>query len=451
MDSKILRRTLFLVVMMFFMITVVVAMMNWELIEEKLGLGGRTEETIVSVEEPVTEDKQIGNDLQAFMRDETFFDSETHYKSIETYSGKAVSVVMSSVAKDLRIMIVDSSGKLVSGFPFTVSIQGLGEYTDTDRDGVIYIDKLRAGEYGVSLNEAEGYRVPNTVMTIKVKQEIEYRVLDDIEYLMLTEDDIDVEKEDTEVKEARQEADGTENTEFAASGENVKKGIDVSKWNETIDWEAVKEDGVEFAIIRCGYRGSLSGSLILDPMYEQNIRGAIDADIPVGVYFFTQAVNEVEAVEEASMVISLIRQYDVDYPVFLDSESAGGNGRADDLNAEDRTRIHKAFLETIANAGYATGIYASANWLNERVDMTELSDYHTWLAEYAEVPSYDGYYHMWQYTSKGSIDGISTNVDLNLCYMNIDTSIDHSMGAGGYTGVVNGDTGNVPTGGRADY
>lgn len=451
MDSKKLRRTLFLVVMMFFMITVVVAMMNWELIEEKLGLGGRTEETIVSVEEAVTEDKQIGNDLQAFMRDETFFDSETHYKSIETYSGKAVSVVMSSVAKDLRIMIVDSSGKLVSGFPFTVSIQGLGEYTDTDRDGVIYIDKLRAGEYGVSLNEAEGYRVPNTVMTIKVKQEIEYRVLDDIEYLMLTEDDIDVEKEDTEVKEARQEADGTENTEFAASGENVKKGIDVSKWNETIDWEAVKEDGVEFAIIRCGYRGSLSGSLILDPMYEQNIRGAIDADIPVGVYFFTQAVNEVEAVEEASMVISLIRQYDVDYPVFLDSESAGGNGRADDLNAEDRTRIHKAFLETIANAGYATGIYASANWLNERVDMTELSDYHTWLAEYAEVPSYDGYYHMWQYTSKGSIDGISTNVDLNLCYMNIDTSIDHSMGAGGYTGVVNGDTGNVPTGGRADY
>lgn len=451
MDSKKLRRTLFLVVMMFFMITVVVAMMNWELIEEKLGLGSRIEETSVNVAESEAEDKQIGNDLQAFMRDETFFDSETHYKSIETYSGKAVSVVMSSVAKDLRIMIVDSGGKLVTGFPFAVTIQGLGEYTDKDRDGIIYIDKLRAGEYSVSLNEAEGYRVPNTVMTIKVKQEIEYRVLDDIEYLILTEDDIDVEKEDTEVKEARQEADGTENTEFAASGDSVKKGIDVSKWNETIDWEAVKSDGVDFAIIRCGYRGSQSGSLIIDPMYEQNIRGAIDADIPVGVYFFTQAVNEVEAVEEASMVINLIRQYDVDYPVFLDSESAGGNGRADDLDAEERTRIHKAFLETIANAGYATGIYASTNWLNERLNMTELSDCNTWLAEYAEVPSYDGYYHMWQYTSKGSIDGISTNVDLNLCYMNIDTSIDHSMGAGGYTGVVNGDTGNVPTGGRADY
>lgn len=451
MDSKKLRRTLFLVVMMFFMITVIVAMMNWELIEERLGLGNRIEETSVSVAEPVTADKQIGNDLQAFMQDETFFDSDTHYQSIEIYSGKAVSIVMSSVAKDLRIMIVNSSGKLVTGFPFTVTIQGLGEYTDTDRDGIIYIDKLRAGEYSVSLNEAEGYRVPNTVTTIKVKQEIEYRVLEDIEYLMLTEDDIDVSREDTEVKEAREEADGTENTEFVSSGENVKKGIDVSKWNETIDWEEVKSDDVEFAIIRCGYRGSSSGSLILDPMYEKNIRGAIEADIPVGVYFFTQAVNEVEAVEEASMVINLIRQYDVDYPVFLDSESAGGNGRADNLTAEERTRIHKAFLETIANAGYATGIYGSANWLNERVEMTELSGYNTWLAEYAEVPSYDGYYHMWQYTSKGSIDGITTNVDLNLCYMNIDTSIDHSVGAGGYTGVVNGDTGNVPTGGRADY
>lgn len=451
MGSKKLRRTLFLVVMIFLMITVIVAMMNWELIEERLGLGSRIEETSVSVAEPVTEDKQIGNDLQAFMQDETFFDSDTHYQSIEIYSGKAVSIVMSSVAKDLRIMIVNSSGKLVTGFPFTVTIQGLGEYTDTDRDGIIYIEKLRAGEYSVSLNEAEGYRVPNTVTTIKVKQEIEYRVLEDIEYLMLTEDDIDVSREDTEVKEAREEADGTENTEFVSSGENVKKGIDVSRWNETIDWEEVKLDDVEFAIIRCGYRGSSSGSLILDPMYEENIRGAIEADIPVGVYFFTQAVNEVEAVEEASMVINLIRQYDVDYPVFLDSESAGGNGRADNLTSEERTRIHKAFLETIANAGYATGIYGSTNWLNERVEMTELSGYNTWLAEYAEVPSYDGYYHMWQYTSKGSIDGISTNVDLNLCYMNIDTSIDHSVGADGYTGVVNGDIGNVPTGGRADY
>lgn len=445
MGSKRLRKTLFAVVMIFLMITAVIFMMNWELVEEKFG-NGAEKETTAALEEDMTAEKQIGNDLSAFLQDETFFDPETQYKSIETYTGKSVSFLMSSVAKDLRIMFVDSSGKLLTGSPFSVEIQGLGEYTDEDEDGIIYLDKLRAGEYSVSMKEIDGFRVPNTVTSIKVKQDIEYRVLDSIEYLMLTEKDVDVSKEDTEERSAREDADGSENTEFLSAGKDKLVGIDVSKWNETIDWEAVADAGVDFAIIRCGYRGSSSGALILDPMYQKNIEGAIEADIPVGVYFFTQAVNEVEAVEEASMVISLIQEYDVDYPVFLDSESAGGSGRADGLDAEERTKIHKAFLETIAAAGYETGIYGSAHWLEEQVDMDTLSDYRTWLAEYTDVPSYDGYYHMWQYTSKGTIDGIDTNVDLNISYMNIDTSIDHSSSAGGYSGVVNGDTGNVPTG-----
>lgn len=449
MDSKRLRRTLFVVIIIFFMITSVVFMMNWDIIQDRFGTSESVRRTDTSTDteavEATADTKQVGNNLSAFLEDETFFDADTHYKSIETYSGKAVSLVMSSVAKDLRIMIVNSRGKLVTGAPFSITIQELGEYTDSDEDGIIYIDKLRAGEYSIYMNELEGYKVPNTVTTIKVKQDIEYRVLDDIEYLMMTEKDVDASIEDTEVKEAQQEADGTENTAFDLSADNAKRGIDVSKWNKTIDWEAVKNDGVEFAIIRCGYRGSSSGALIIDPTYVENIEGAIAADIPVGVYFFTQAVSEVEAIEEASMVINLIREYDVDYPVFLDSESAGGNGRADGLTASERTKIHKAFLETIASAGYATGVYSSPNWFKSKLDAKELSNYHTWIAQYAEVPTYDGYYHMWQYTSKGTIDGISTNVDLNLCYMNIDTSIDHSAGSGGYTGVVNGDTGNVPT------
>ncbi len=450
MDSKKLRNTLIAVFMMFALITAVIIATNLELLQKKLGLREKAQHvnagTVDTDETEINKDgKQVGNNLSAFMQDETFFDSDVHYKSIETYSGTNVSMVMSSVAKDLRVMVVNSRGKLVTGTPFSVTIQGMGEYVDEDEDGIIYIDKLRAGEYSVYLNEAEGFRIPNTVTTINVKQDIDYRVLDSVEYMMLTEDDVDASKEDTEVKGAEEEADGTENTAFETSGRNARKGIDVSKWNRTIDWEAVKENGVEFAIIRCGYRGSSTGYLIIDPLYEENITGAINAGIPVGVYFFTQAVNEVEAVEEASMVINLITKYDVDYPVFLDSESAGGNGRADNLTVEQRTRNHKAFLQTIASAGYATGIYGSTNWLNGRLDMNELSSYNTWLAQYADVPTYEGYYHMWQYTSKGKIAGISTNVDLNLSYMNIDTSIDHSISSGGYTGVVNGDTGNVPT------
>lgn len=443
MDSKRLMKTLIAIFIFFFFIIAITVAVNWDMLSGKLGLNNAQTAEAES-EEVLTQDKRLGNDLSAFMRDETFFDNQPRYKSIESFAGRAVSIIMSSVAKDLRIMVVDSRGQLVKGVPFTVTVQELGEYTDNDEDGIIYLDKLRAGEYSVYLNEQEGYIVPSTVTTIKVKQDIEYRVLDSVEYLMLTENDVDASIEDTEVKEAEEHADGTENMELGSSGEGSRKGIDVSKYNKTIDWEAVREAGVEFAIIRCGYRGSTSGSLIIDPTFEYNIKGAIGAGIPVGVYFFTQAINEIEAVEEASMVINLIREYDVDYPVFVDSESAGGNGRADNLSPAERTKIHTAFLETITSAGYEAGIYASANWLRNRVDTAQLAGYHTWLAEYADVPSYEGYYQMWQYTSKGQINGISTNVDLDVCYMKIDTSIDHSVGAGGYTGVVGSENGNVP-------
>lgn len=448
MGSKRFKRMLFIMIFLFVALVGVIAAANLETVKQKLGLASdEGMEEAAMTEESDGKGGQRGDDLSAFLRDETFFDPEVKFKSIETYSGRSVSLIMSSVAKDLRIMIVDSVGNLVTGTPFTVTVQGAGEYTDSDQDGIIYIDGLRAGEYNVSLAEAEGYRVPNTITSIQVKQDIEYRVLDDIEYLIMTEDDIDADQEDKEVKGAEEDADGSENTDLQFAKGGAKLGIDVSKWNKTIDWDEVKDAGIEFAIIRCGYRGASSGALVLDPMYEQNIRGAIEADIPVGVYFFTQAVDEVEAVEEASAVISLIEEYDVDYPVFLDSESTGGTGRADGLEADERTKIHRAFLKTIADAGYETGIYGSRNWLNDQVDMEELSSYKTWLAEYAEVPEYDGYYHMWQYTSKGTVDGIDTNVDLNLCYMNIDTSINHAKGAAGYSGVIDGDSGNVPVGG----
>lgn len=446
MDSKKMQRMLFAMVAMFVVLVGVIAIMNLDTVERKLGIlpDEQAEETAVIQEDTVG--IQRGNDLSAFMRDETFFDPEVKFKSIESYSGRRVFLVMSSVAKDLRIMIVDSIGRLVTGTPFTIKIQGIGEYTDSNEDGVIYVDGLRAGEYSVSLEEARGYIVPNTITTIQVRQEIEYRVLDDIEYMILTEKDIDVEKEDKFLHSAEETADGSENTELGFANGTGRLGIDVSRWNKTIDWEKVKEDGIEFAIIRCGYRGASSGALVLDPMYEDNIKGAIRAGIPVGVYFFTQATSEVEAIEEASMVIRLIEDYDVDYPVFLDSESAGGDGRADKLDTADRIKYHKAFLETIASAGYETGLYASKNWLNNRLDMTQMSQYKVWLAEYADVPTYDEYFHMWQYTSKGTVNGIETKVDLNLSYMNIDTSINHAKGAAGYSGIIDGDSGNVPTG-----
>ena len=359
MGSRRMKWAMAGMIVVFLVVFAVIAIVNLDTVKQKLGLAERepVQEEMTAQEEAVeTEDGQIGGDLSAFLRDETFFDPEVKFKSIESYSGRSVSLMMSSVAKDLRIMVVDSVGRLVTGADFTVTIQDVGEYTDNDKDGVIYVDGLRSGEYSVFLNEKDGFRVPNTITTIQVRQDIEYRVLDNIEYLMVTEEDIDPEKEDKAVNSAEEDADGTENMELQFDKGSAKLGIDVSKWNQEINWEAVKDAGVEFAIIRCGYRGATTGALVIDPRYEENIEGAISAGIPVGVYFFTQALDEVEAVEEASMVIRLIENYDVDYPVFLDSESAGGRGRADGLDSDERTRAHRAFLQTIEAAGYETGV-----------------------------------------------------------------------------------------------
>ena len=193
-------------------------------------------------------------------------------------------------------------------------------------------------------------------------------------------------------------------------------GIDVSKWNGNIDWNAVKNSGVSYVIIRCGYRGSTTGALIEDPKFRSNIQGAQKAGLKVGVYFFTQAVNEVEAVEEASMVISLVKGYNISYPVFLDVEAS--NGRGDRIDASTRTAVCRAFCQTIQNSGYKAGIYANKTWLNSYLDAPGLSSYKIWLAQYAASPSYTRTrYDMWQYSSKGSVAGISGNVDMNISYL----------------------------------
>ncbi len=206
---------------------------------------------------------------------------------------------------------------------------------------------------------------------------------------------------------------------FASDGSlivgNGAFGIDVSKWNGTIDWNAVRNSGVNYVIIRCGYRGSSTGALVVDPKFEANIKGATAAGIKVGVYFFSQAVNNSEAVEEASMVLELIKNYKISYPVFLDVEASGG--RADGISVAARTDVIKTFCQTIQNSGYTAGVYANKNWLTTKIDTSKLNQYKIWLAQYASTPTYTGRYDMWQYKSTGKVTGISGNVDLNWSYL----------------------------------
>ncbi|MDE7251943.1 MAG: hypothetical protein K2O32_03250 [Acetatifactor sp.] len=375
---------------------------------------------------------QIGNDLKAFEYDESFFDPERN-PVLEAAKNMAnrLSLVVTSVEKDLRIQVVNSDGVPVKGESFYVELHkagaggeavsgqpsdGDGSYKDLDKDGIIYIGDLEAGEYLVQLAAISGYKVPASQTRVKVKDKVEYVAIDDIALLIKTEDEVDAQAEDSGVREALSDADRSELTELKAFSGRTKAGIDVSKWNGDIDWDKAKNAGVEFAIVRAGYRGSVTGSLVQDIYFDANMKGTAAAGVPVGIYFFTQAVNEVEAVEEASAVLTWVREYDITYPIFIDTEGAGGSGRADTLDVDMRTRVCEAFCRTIENAGYQAGVYASRNWYNHNLHTQKLENYYIWLAEYRDVPLYQGYYRMWQYSSKGRIDGIEGNVDMNVMY-----------------------------------
>ncbi|MDE5804206.1 MAG: hypothetical protein K2I22_14985 [Lachnospiraceae bacterium] len=415
MDSKLKRLTILAAVSVGLLTVLTVLLLNSPAPQ---GNHGATEpsETTRPGSGAVFENGQIGNDLSAFMRDETFFDEEEN-EFLENLKNEQnrLSLIVTSVEKDLRIQIVDSDNQPVSGESFFVTLKGMGDYKDLDKDGVIYIGDLAAGDYEVSLKPIEGYKVPSGTTKVRVKDKVEYLVIEDISLLIKTEEEIDAEAEDT--AQVVDDADKTEIKGVQAVSGTASLGIDVSKWQGEIDWDKVKNDGIEFVIIRCGYRGSVTGTLVEDPYFEQNIRGATAAGLQVGVYFFTQAVNEVEAVEEASMVVSLIRDYELTYPVFIDTEGAGGNGRADSLSVESRTAVCEAFCTTVENAGFEAGVYASRNWYNKNLETAFLEKFAIWLAEYRSVPIYQGYYQMWQYTSKGSVNGISGNVDMNISYM----------------------------------
>ena len=415
MDSKLKKWTILAAISVILMTFCMVLLLNTDM----GGSAGKPSDAVQETEPNtgiVYQSGQIGNDLSAFMRDDTFFDPERNEYLENLYENQnRLSLIAISVEKDLRIQIVNNENKPVAGESFFVEIEGVGEYKDLDKDGILYIGGLPAGNYEVSLQPIAGYRVPTESTTVRVKDKVEYVMIDDISLLIKTEEEIDAEAEDT--AQAIDDADNTEIKRAQEVSGNSSLGIDVSKWQGEIDWEKVKNAGIDFAIIRCGYRGSVTGSLVEDPYFEQNIKGAIAAGIKVGVYFFTQAVNEVEAVEEASMVISLIRDYELDYPVFIDTEGAGGNGRADGLDTEQRTLVCQAFCTTITNAGYESGVYASRNWYNRRLTTSQLERNVIWLAEYRRAPLYEGYYQMWQYTSNGSVDGIKGNVDMNISYM----------------------------------
>ena len=203
-------------------------------------------------------------------------------------------------------------------------------------------------------------------------------------------------------------------------------GIDVSKHNGSIDWEQVKKSGIQFAIIRAGYRGyGEAGNMVEDPYFVQNMNGAIANGIKVGVYYFSQAITVEEAIQEAEATLRMIQDNGfagkLSLPIVIDTEAAGG--RADSMTKEQRTTVVKAFCERIKQAGYTPMVYANKSWLKNNLIMSELEQYEVWVAHYVKTDDpinnptdYDGRFEIWQYTSTGSVPGVSGNVDIDISY-----------------------------------
>ena len=195
-----------------------------------------------------------------------------------------------------------------------------------------------------------------------------------------------------------------------------KKGIDVSRYQGDIDWDKVADDGVEYAFIRAGVRGSTEGKIVEDTTFEQNMEGALKNEIETGVYFFSQAVTEEEAIEEAEFVLEIIEPYDITYPVVYDLEEVtSSDARTNGLTKEEFTRNCIAFCKTIKEAGYTPMIYGNLKPFMIMLDMEQVEEYDKWFAYYNPEVYFPYEFSVWQYTSEGSVNGIKGNVDLNVC------------------------------------
>lgn len=195
-------------------------------------------------------------------------------------------------------------------------------------------------------------------------------------------------------------------------------GMDVSKYQGYIDYNEVKKDGIDFVIIKLGARGYGTGQLTVDDYFQDNIKRATDAGLEVGISFSSQAITVDEAYEEAEFVLQYLQEYDIGYPVIFEMEHVVNDiARIDELTKEDKTQITKAFLDKIEEAGFNAMLSGDKAWLFADINYAALSAYDVRLEQEADLPDYPYRFYMWQYTQKGTVDGVSGQVPLTICFI----------------------------------
>ena len=315
-------------------------------------------------------------------------------------------------------MAMDEEKMSFSAVVYTKGGEYLGELTGelaaVDRE--IVLKNVRFGAYATAYQEdagSDGILTPRTArmtehITISGKNRERY-------YIALSDE---VERVDYDMSRLIMNDSGFFEY-FNEKGEKIScTGIDVSKYQGDINWKKVKSAGIDFAILRLGFRGMNEGTLELDPYYLKNVQEATAAGIGVGVYFFSQAVSEKEAVEEAEMVLSYIKDYDVTWPVIFDTEVITTyNARANNLPRDLRTDVCIAFCETIEAAGYRPMVYANTKWMIMGIDLERLTKYDKWYAYYGTTFTFPYHYDMLQYSDTGKVPGISGAVDLDISFV----------------------------------
>lgn len=435
MDSRLKKIGIAVSILVILTVVAVALLGNYQTIKRRLNKSTSVSETGTEVSmNPLYDlpfENMIGNDLLAWKNDSTFFDTEADTLTARLLEEMVtLTVETESVQKDLYVTVLDYQGKPMEGIEFEV-ILSQGEkqvetLVDGDKDGKMVAEKLPAGEYKLSLSKVEGYITPDTSIRVTVKDKLEYSVIDSMALNVVEQTDSEKSIDDLMVVSAKESAEKNHTKTFGSDERNLY-GIDILNAYGEVDFKSVYDSGIRFVMARAGYRGAISGDLVIDEAFSEYAKTALRNGLDVGAYFFSQAVNEREAVEEASVLVNLLKEEEIHltYPVIIRVDQAGGLGRADALDEATRTKIVKAFCETVKNAGYEAGFYASSNWLTTNLDVEKLKDYTIWMAEHKRMPSEkDYYYDLWQYTSLGKVPGVNGEVALNLSFKNQETNED---------------------------
>ena len=195
-------------------------------------------------------------------------------------------------------------------------------------------------------------------------------------------------------------------------------GIDLSRQNGRVDFTRIKNDGVDFVMLRVGARGYETGHITIDDDFDENLNAAIASGLHVGVYFFSQAITAVEASEEAALVIEMLADRKITYPVVFNMEYiAFDSSRIDALTRAEKTEITDTFCNYISGAGHTPMIYGTKEWLIEQIDLTKLMDYEIWLSQPGDLPDYPYKFQIWQYSFVGGVAGVNGNVNMNICFV----------------------------------